>query len=71
MSRYVISESPLEFEITRVDCISFLGLSREFPRNEKERIRINHGNRAIGVRVIEVLLHIKGMNLIFVEFISV
>ena len=36
--------------------VCFLGLSREFPMDSKKRVRISHGKRAIGVRVLEVLL---------------
>ena len=43
-------------KISLNDC--FLELSEEFHRDLKQLVRISHGKRVIGVRVIEILLYI-------------
>ena len=53
MSRSV-SVSPLEFEITRVDCICFLEVSEEFRTDSKTNS--SHDKRALIVRAIQVRL---------------
>ena len=53
-------------ELSLNTCNCFLALSEEFPRDSKtssngtqKRVRISHGKRVTGVRVIEILLYVK------------